>query len=240
MNADDDYAFEPVPGLPSDLPDDEKVLWSGSPEPWTLGHRAFHTRWIAAFFIVLAVSSIFSGFNHGAGVSRVAMTVVTLLFLGGLVVGFLVVMGWLVAINTIYTLTNKRLIIRHGVTMPMAVNVPFTKIARADAKIHGTGAGDISVSLLDGNRLSIFAIWPHNRPWSWQGAAPAMRMVPDGAKVAKALSDALLAHAKAEEASASNAAVFEPARPKVVRTRDRYMPVKTAEAANPVMNPAHM
>ena len=240
MSANDDFAFEPVPGLPSDLPDDEKILWSGSPDPWTLGHRAFHTRWIAAFFAVLAISSIFSGFNHGADAGRVAITVVTLLSLGGLVVGFLMVMGWLVAINTIYTLTNKRLIIRHGVTMPMAVNVPFTKIARADAKIHGSGAGDISVSLLDGNRLSIFAIWPHNRPWSWQGAAPAMRLVPNGAKVAKTLSDALLAHAKAEEAAAANETVFEPARPKVVRTRDRYMPVTASNGANPVMNPAHM
>lgn len=231
MSDHDDFAFEPKPGLPSALPENEEVLWSGSPEPWRLGHRAFHTRWIAAFFVIMAVSSIFSGFNHGAGTGRIAMTFVTLLFVGGLVVGFLAIMGWLVAINTIYTITNKRLIIRHGVTMPMAVNVPFTKVARADVKVDKNGAADISVALLDGNRLSIFAIWPHNRPWSWQGAAPAMRMVPDGAKVAKLLSDALLAHVHSEQADSTAQQAGATVRPKILRTRDRYMPAPATDPA---------
>jgi hypothetical protein len=239
MSGHDDFAFEPVPGLPSELPDGEKTLWSGSPEAWTFGYRVFHIRWVAAFFVILAVSSIFSGFNHGAGTGRVAMTFITLLFVGGLVGGFLMVMGWLVAINTIYTLTNKRLIIRHGVTMPMAVNVPFTKVARADVKVHANGAADISVSLLDGNRLSIFAIWPHNRPWSWQGAAPAMRMVPEGVKVAKILSDALLAHATAEAATTQSVDIRKPARPKVVRTHGRYVPVAPSESTEPGLHTAH-
>ena len=208
---DNDFDFEPIEGLPEKPPQGEEILWSGTPEKWQLGHQIFHTRLIMAFFAVLAISSIFSGINHGAGAGRIAFTFSTLLIVGGLVVGFAVVLGWLIAINTVYTITSQRLVIRHGITMPMAVNFPFTKVANAAAKIRHDGSGDISMALLDGNRVSIFAIWPHNRPWSWQGAAPAIKSVSNAPEVAKILSDALVA----------NAATYgtAPARPKVVQTR---------------------
>ena len=210
---DDDFDFEPIDGLPEKPPQGETILWTGSPEKWRLGHQIFHTRWIMAFFVVIAVSSIFSGINHGASAGRIGATFVTLLVLGGLVVGFAMVMGWLIAINTIYTITSERLVIRHGVTMPMAVNFPFSKVANAAAKIRSDGSGDVSMALLDGNRVSIFAIWPHNRPWSWQGAAPAIRCVADAAAVSEVLGKALSAHAQA------TGDAF--ARPKIVRTRER-------------------
>ncbi len=221
---DDDFDFEPVPGLPENLPSGETVLWSGAPQAWRFGHQIFHTRLIAAFFMVIAVSSIFSGLNHGVGAARIAVTFVTLLALGGMVIGFAMVMGWLVAINTIYTITHQRLVIRHGVTLPMSINVPFTKVATAAAKIRADGSGDVSLALLDGNRLSLFAIWPHNRPWSWQGAAPAIRCVSDAEEVSRVLTNAMVAHARAHgEAHA---------RPKVVRTRGREF--GTGEAPSPI------
>ena len=222
---DDDFAFEPIAGLPSKLPEDEVILWRGTPEKWRLGHRVFATRWIAAFFVVLAVSSIFSGLNHGAASVQIVTTFFTLLFVGALVIGFAALFGWLVAVNTVYTITDKRVVIRHGVTMPMAVNVPFSKIATAATKVYDDGSGDVSVSLLDGNRVNVFAIWPHHRPWSWQGATPAMKSVPEASKVAQILHDALVAYVT------SHGDVYSGARPRIeIRTRDRER--RPATAAN--------
>ncbi|MEL6373914.1 MAG: photosynthetic complex putative assembly protein PuhB [Pseudomonadota bacterium] len=210
---DDDFAFEPTPGLPEALPGGEVKLWSGAPDPWRFGHRIFPTKWVAAIFAIIAVSSIFSGLNHGAGAGQIAFVFFTMLAVGAAIIGFAVLAGWLVAINTIYTITSERVIIRHGVVMPMAVNVPFSKVAIAACKARGDGSGDLSLALLDKERISFFALWPHNRPWSWQGTVPAMRGIHDVNDVAKILSDALGSHARLHEA----AHVLSP--PKVVRTR---------------------
>lgn len=188
---DDDYDFEPIVGLPAKLPEGETILWSGAPEKWRLGHHVFHTRLIAAVFIILAVSSIFSGLNHGASALKITTTFVTLLATGAAIIGAAVLWGWLMAINTVYTVTDKRLVIRHGVTLPMAINIPYAKVANAAAKIRSDGSGDVSLSLLDGNRLALYAAWPHNRPWSWQGTAPAVRCVANAPAVARIVADAL-------------------------------------------------
>lgn len=213
---DNDFDFEPIAGLPKALPEDETILWRGTPEKWQLGHQIFSTRWILVFFGILAVSSIFSGLNHGASTGRIVLTFSTMVFLGFAVTGFCMAWGWLIAINTVYTITDKRLIIRHGVTMPMAINIPFAKIATAAAKVRDDGTGDVSVALLDGNRVSLFAAWPHRRPWAWQGVAPALRCIPDASRVGVILHDALIAHVTA------NGDVYQGARPKLkLRTRDR-------------------
>ncbi|MGF1650017.1 MAG: photosynthetic complex putative assembly protein PuhB [Hyphomicrobiaceae bacterium] len=211
----DDFEFEPIAGLPKALPKGETILWSGSPEKWRLGHQIFATRWVALVFVVLALSSLFSGLTPNATTTQLAVRFLMILTAGAAVVAFAATMGWLIAINTVYTITDKRLVIRHGVTMPMAVNVPFTKIASASAKVETDGSGDVAVALLDGNRVSLFAIWPHNRPWNWQGAAPAIRCIPDAGKVAAILHEALVADVRA------SGDVYVGEKPKVaVRTRD--------------------
>ena len=43
----DDYAGEPIPGLPADLPEGERLLWQGSPAWMSLAVRAFHIRKVA-------------------------------------------------------------------------------------------------------------------------------------------------------------------------------------------------
>lgn len=231
---DPDFDFEPIVGLPAKLPEDEKILWSGSPQKWRFGHQMFHTRIIMAVFVILAVSSIFSGLDHGASLTRIVMTFITLLAVGGAIVGAAVLWGWLVAINTVYTLTDKRFVIRHGVTLPMAINVPFAKVANAAAKIREDASGDISFALLDGNRLALYAAWPHNRPWSWQGTAPAIRCVADAPAVARIVADALAAYASTHGQTCATA------RPKVpIRIRPGQVSpghVRPGQVAAPARN----
>ncbi len=227
MTPHDDFAFEPIAGLPGELPEGENILWRGTPEPWQLGHAIFHTRIIALFFAVLAVSSVFSGLNHGATVGHIVMTFVTLCVVGAAIIGFAMLAGWLIAINTVYTITDKRLVIRHGVTLPMAINVPFATIATASAKIQDDGSGDVSVCLRDGERLALYAVWPHNRPWSWQGTAPAIRCAAQATAAARVLSEALAAYA------AQTGDAYQRAKPKIqIRTRPHAKAPGTASAAN--------
>lgn len=213
---DDDFDFEPVEGLPAKPPEGETVLWSGSPEKWQLGHQIFRTRVLAAIFLVLAVSSLFSNLYAAPTTGVLAIRALSIVIAGGLVVGFAVSWGWLVAINTVYTITNERIVIRHGVTMPIAINIPFAKVATASAKVRADGFGDISVALLDGNRVSGFAVWPHKRPWSWQGTAPAFKCVANASEVARTLHEALVAHVTA------SGDVYVGEKPKLqIRTRER-------------------
>jgi len=195
---DPDFDFEPVEGLPEVLPDGETVLWRGSPEKWRIGHRALHSGVVFGVFAILAVSSLFSSLTAEATAFQKGMQFLSILLAGGAYVGLAAMMGWLIAINTVYTITDKRLVIRHGITMPMAINVPFAKVANAQLKVGADGVGDVAVSLLDGNHVSLFAIWPHNRPWSWQGAAPAMKCIAEADKVARILHDALVAEVTRE------------------------------------------
>lgn len=210
---DNDFAFEPIKGLPEELPEGETILWSGSPEKWAIGTRVFHARAIFAVFAILAISSLFSSLTPDASIAQRIGQCLSILAAGGAYVALATFMGWLIAINTVYTLTNKRIVIRHGVTMPMAINLPFSKVASAALRSGSDGAGDVSVTLLDGNHVSLFALWPHNRPWSWQGAAPAFKCIADADRVAQILHDALVADA------ASAGQSFEGERPRIpVRT----------------------
>ena len=51
----DDFAFEPQRGLPERLPAGEHILWQGSPQPWRIAVEALSIKWIAGYFVLLAV-----------------------------------------------------------------------------------------------------------------------------------------------------------------------------------------
>ena len=50
----DDFAFEPVRGLPERPPEDEQILWQGRPSGWRLAVEALNFWWIAGYFVLLA------------------------------------------------------------------------------------------------------------------------------------------------------------------------------------------
>ena len=51
----DDFNFEPVRGLPEQLPPDEYILWQGSPKASRLAREALGLNWIMAYFGLLIV-----------------------------------------------------------------------------------------------------------------------------------------------------------------------------------------
>ena len=49
----DDFAFEPIPGLPGTPPRGETLLWQGRPDTWRLAVEAYGMWWVMGWFAAL-------------------------------------------------------------------------------------------------------------------------------------------------------------------------------------------
>ena len=48
----DDFATEPVPGLPAHLPEGEHLVWQGAPNAGAFARSVLHERKILAYFAI--------------------------------------------------------------------------------------------------------------------------------------------------------------------------------------------
>lgn len=183
----DDFAFEPVPGLPERLPEGERILWQGAPDWRALAREALLTRWIAGWFVLLAV---WRGLAAGAGVTGFLGAGVPMLALGAGAVLLFWGLAWVMARATVYTLTNRRVVMRIGAALPVTFNLPFKVIESADLDTRKGGTGTIALHLNADSKISYLVAWPHVRPWHMGGRDPALRCIPDAAHVAELLGDA--------------------------------------------------
>ncbi|GAA0787231.1 PH domain-containing protein [Roseibium denhamense] len=179
-----EHEIEPVPGLPGRLPDDEKVLWQGSPSWKLIARHVLKTRWIAAYFAIIALWSILSGVSDGETVASMAVSVAIMTVLTLAVFALVSLYAWAVQKTTVYTITNKRVVIRFGVALSMALNLPFKQIETiAYGKLDGA-AGNLAFGLKPEQRVSWLMQWPHVRGWRFARAEPSLIGLPDAQKVA--------------------------------------------------------
>jgi hypothetical protein len=176
-----------VHGLPGRLPPGERILWQGSPDWRVLARTAFHTRLIAGYFGVLAAAALMLA-SETDGYSGVAMT----LGLGAAAVALLHLLAWGSARTTVYTLTNRRIVLRVGMAVPKCINLPLTQIAAVDLAARADGTGDMPLHLLGTPRLGYLALWPYARPWRLSRPQPMLRAVPQAAQVAALVARACL------------------------------------------------
>jgi hypothetical protein len=176
-----EYENEPIRGLPGHLPDGEHIVWQGAPDWRMLARTAFSTRIVAVYFALLTGWALVAALTaHRAGFVGVEMT----LALGALALVLLHVLAWAAARTTVYTLTNRRVVLRFGIAVPKCVNLPLAKVASVDLARHADGTGDVPL-LLDGpSRLGVLALWPHARPWAIVRPQPMLRAIPDAETVA--------------------------------------------------------
>ncbi len=185
-----EHEIEPIPGLPGLLPPGEHIIWQGSPLRARLARTAFHTRGVALYFGALALAgAAYALPEAGRGLTVFTGTAMTI-GVGALGVGLLHLFAWLSARSTIYTLTNRRIVLRAGMALPTCINVPLSLIAAADLRTFDDGTGDIPIKLLSGNELGYAQLWPHVRPWHINHAQPMLRSIPDAARVATLLARA--------------------------------------------------
>ena len=127
--------WEPIPGLPAELPKGERIVWQGSPNWWALAISTFHVRKVALYFAFLVGMQIVKawkiGFDQEAVMAGPALTL--LLSLAAL--SILLSLAWLSATSTIFTLTSERILIRYGIALTLTLNLPFKRITAANLKL---------------------------------------------------------------------------------------------------------
>lgn len=205
----DDYAAEPTPGLPAELPEGERLLWQGSPDWRSMAIRAFHVRKVAIYFIILMAWRFASSWANGMGNGEALTYAAGIIPLAMAAICILVLLAYAYARMTIYSITSKRVMMRSGVAMPITVNLPFKRIDGAGLRLHSDGTGDIPLKLSQDDRIAIMAIWPNMRPWKVASPEPMLRSLPDPGRVADiltaALSGARIPPVRQEDASGQSA-----------------------------------
>jgi len=186
-----EYATEPVKGLPELLPTGERMLWQGQPSWRALAIRVFHVRKIAIYFGAIVILRLASGWIEGSSLASAAAFVLWFLPVALAAVAIPTLLAWLYARSTVFTITNRRVVMRYGVALPWSLNLPYRTIESAAVNAQKDGTADIAVALTGLGRISYLHLWPFARPWRINSAQPMMRGLPDGLEVSRILAGAL-------------------------------------------------
>ena len=137
-----EYEFEPQFGLPERLPSDESIVWQGSPDVGALASSAFHIKKLAIYFAVLIAACAWPALEEGAGVMAVLMSIKWIAPLALIGLGSVWMLAYLTSRTTVYTLTNKRIVMRLGIVFTVSFNLPLKQVAAADVRMLNNGFGD--------------------------------------------------------------------------------------------------
>ena len=188
-----EYEFEAALGLPEPLPQDEMILWQGAPNWISMAKHVFRLQWLSLYFAVIVIWQLISvsGSEGGlaAGWSSVALAF-SLAVIGLVLVGLL---AYWSATTTMYTLTNRRIVMRVGIVLTVTFNLPYKTLGSADLKLYKDGTGDIPMQIATEDKIAFFHLWPHVRPWRLATPEPMMRCVPNAKVVAAILTEAWMA-----------------------------------------------
>ncbi len=206
MKATHEHEWEASPGLPEPLPHDEKILWQGAPHWYALAVHAFHVRKVAIYFGLMLAWQAASLRADGNDALSIALA---LLQSGSLVVVALCLLGmsaWWAARTSMYTLTDKRLVMRVGIVLSLTFNFPLRCIRSAEIRDLGSQHADIALELPPGDRIGWFHLWPHQRAWHLSHPQPTLRCVPQGRAVGELLQRTWMAAQVAGQGRAQSAA----------------------------------
>lgn len=185
-----EHELEPQFGLPEPLPAAERILWQGSPEWRGLALRVFHVRKLAVYFgLILALRGMLL-VADGASAGEAVIDLLWLAPVPLFALATLLSLAWMTGRTTVYTLTDKRLVMRIGIVLTLTFNLPLRTLRNADLRVDANGSGDIAVQLPDADHVGYLNLWPHARPWHLKHPQPMLRSVPDAAVVARTMVEA--------------------------------------------------
>jgi hypothetical protein len=186
-----EHEFEAELGLPEPLPRGERLLWQGSPDWRVMARDAMHTRLLAIYFGVLLAWRGANVLANGGTVLAAGEAVLWLLPLAVAAIAVLSLLAWLIARTSVYTITDKRVVMRIGVVLSITFNLPYSQIESAGLRRNKDGSGDVTLLLNDADRIAYVHLWPHARPWHVKRTEPMLRALPQAHTVAAILSKAL-------------------------------------------------
>jgi hypothetical protein len=183
-----EHEYEAQPGLPEPLPPGERILWQGAPDWRVLAIKAFHARKLAIYFaVLLAIAAAGALDADGAAALRSTLVLGALALVA---LSIVLALAWLAAGTTMYTITDRRVVMRIGIVLGITLNLPFSRIEGADLRRLPRGHGELPLSLKAPDRIAWFSLWPHARPWQLKRPQPMLRAVADAERVARLLGEA--------------------------------------------------
>ena len=186
-----EHEYEPIKGLPEELPDGEFVVWQGEPVWRSFTARAFHSRTLAFYFVgLIAVHLVYQMLND-LTLAEISISMAWQASLAAVALGLLTLLGKQYAASTVYTLTNRRLVVRSGIAVPMMINLPWESVAEVGFKSFSDGTGDFLVTPKPGKKLYYLMVWPHVKPFSWGRINPLLRALPEPQALAQRLAAVL-------------------------------------------------
>lgn len=211
----DDFAVEPIRGLPERPPEGEEILWQGRPDTWRLAVESLNLYWVALYFV------LFFGWRALVAGAEVPFWEAVrigspFLVMGAVACGLLWLIALIQARSTVYTVTNRRVAMRIGAALTVTLNLPYRWVGAAHLDLRQGGTGTIALNLTGETRLSYLNTWPHVRPWYMKETQPALRCIPDAKRVAHILSEA--AQSRLAEPAVRKVAPASPARESAAAT----------------------
>jgi Bacterial PH domain len=223
----DDFEFEPMLGLPARLPPGEKLLWQGSPRWESLAVRAYHVRKVAIYFGALILWRVVVGVYAHHTMAAIAASCVFLLALGGVAICVLTLLAFLNAGSTVYSITTRRVLMRHGVAVQLTMNIPLKMVESADLRNFADGTGEIALRVARDQRIGYLISWPHLRSSHITHPEPCFKALYDAPNAASLLSAALVA--QSNDTSSATAATVHTQSDDIGAARPNF-PAHTAAA----------
>ncbi len=181
-------------GLPGPLPVGERIVWQGNPRAAAIARHSLKVRWIAGYFAVMLAWLVVTGLYFARAPFDIAMSLAIMALAGGLVIGLAHWLAWGVARTTTYTITTRRIVMRFGIALPKAFNLPYSQIESVDVRERGHGLGEIALRFKPGIKLNWFIFWPHVRGLRMGRMEPQLIGIADIGTVASLLATQLHAN----------------------------------------------
>ena len=182
-----EHEWEAAPGLPAPLPSGETVLWQGSPDWRQLALHAFHVRKIGIYFVLMLGVQAAYLLGDGASGGELWRPLSVSFLTAALALGMLTGVAWFAGRTALYTLTNKRVVMRIGIVLTLTFNLPYARMAGASLRRYGQRSLDIALQLYPQDRIGWFHLWPHQRAWHLSHPQPTLRCLADGDAVSAML-----------------------------------------------------
>ena len=192
-----EHEFEAAHGLPELLPAGERILWQGAPDWRTLAIQVMHVRTLAIYFAAMLLWRGGTVLSDTASLPAALLSIALPAFLALLALGLLSLFAWLTSRTTVYTLTNRRVVMRIGIVLSVTFNLPYRMIESVSLRTNAKGAndandtGDIALLLAASDKIAYANLWPHARPWRVKRTEPMLRAVPHSARVGALLATAV-------------------------------------------------
>ena len=171
----------------------EACLWQGSPLFRRVAFDVFHARGIAAYFVGLLALDAYQAWAKQIPLALAIRNSVPLVLIIALAGGLLLAAAWLVKLTTRYQVTDRRVILRYGMALPVTLSLPYSQIITVSVAINRDHTGDVALMLKEGNHMPYLKLWPLARAWRLSHAEPMLRGMSQAAVVGALVARALAA-----------------------------------------------